>query len=535
MKMYRYYALICGVYLLSFAHVAWAMDRNSRNKSSDWHTLQGLSQAQIDSLKGYILSQQRISKKPVTPLLQEKILEKMGGQFAPVTEEMVEWLKITTIIERDVDYIVMSPNGRYLCVLYKEINNQKRAEVLDVVNSFTPLMTFSDANVSQVKFSPDGRYFVVFYANNTVRLYDESLVEIKQALLSDVDNIQFSPHSEYFIIKYKHTYATIFNGNDFSRIKTLANVKRVHFSPDGMYILIVYDNDVVRFLDVTNFSLMDNLILDNVFTTVFSSDGKYLAVLYKDGTAQLIRVASRSLDEVEGLDLNNVWNIEFSPDSMYMKIVSLYMGNKTVQVRRLSDLSVIDDEQLREIVDIQFSPMNKYVVVKDRNKISKLLYSKDFSPVKDGVLAEVHSMLFSHHDQLLFIVDVHGALSMYIPGLTDMLKKLHGNELALIAKIYTKKDSTSFFVPNKKEKEAYATLPLALQIRLHRKLLFDAPSLSDVEKMYEIPNVEYVIDEPLPPVNTLEIIEQEGKKRLSPDDVTGLELPPGKKRIVGRK
>jgi WD40 repeat protein len=261
-------------------------------------------------------------------------------------------------------------------------------------------------------FSPDGKYLVVSTTkDDTLLLWSVSsgreVARLKPVVtnvcgdnaLSDSGTVAFSSDGKYLATVGKDgsddtaQVWEISSGHEFMRLKhkgirkvycssnpqdcyTDGQMRKVAFSPNGKYLTTVGSDDTARVWSVTSGREVVRLRQGRVLDIAFSPDSKYLATAGSDDMARVWDATSgrelmhlRYMGEVVKLpvnsDVRDTLRVTFSPNGKYL--VTRY-SNGTDRVWSVtSGREVVDLKHKREVVNVAFSPSDKYVAMASRD------------------------------------------------------------------------------------------------------------------------------------------------------------------------
>ncbi|MBW4456546.1 MAG: hypothetical protein KME55_29795 [Nostoc indistinguendum CM1-VF10] len=213
-----------------------------------------------------------------------------------------------------------------------------------------------DKFASSLKFSPDGYKVAAARSNYTVKIWD------------------VTTGKEIHTLKEHASIAD--EANDWRRSK-------LHFSPNGSIVAVLRaENDekksTLELWEVsTGKAIQFSKVISGIKSISFSPDSNNLAILKSNDTIQLWKLSTRQLVKTIRPTINNIWGIQFSPDSKLffafssntLKMLNILAGREIASFKLPSGTPVNPS--------IDFSSDGKTLILQSGNKFSFLNFNLD--------------------------------------------------------------------------------------------------------------------------------------------------------------
>ena len=281
----------------------------------------------------------------------------------------------------------------------------------ETVNSFAQVSTYThDNSLRSLAFKPDGQTIALGASVGTILFWEVASQAISRSIEPDdcpnVISLDYSWDGRFLAFVCDGRGVRLIDldtlGSAHALSTNAANV--VRFSPDGRQVAAGMANGVVNIWDVSTNELAARFASDTngIWGVDFSRDG---SSLLSGGTDGVLRIFSLN-DDTEAFSIANtnstrIYDVEFSPNGEW---VAWSTASANIYLRSLetSEQYLLPREHIDSVFDIDFTPDGLYLVsvsvygqvivwdVAAREKLRLIDYRREYSiPATLAVIEEV--------------------------------------------------------------------------------------------------------------------------------------------------
>ena len=301
-----------------------------------------------------------------------------------------------------------SPDSQVLLTISK-----KTAKLWNSTGKLKLTLTGHDGNITAATFSPDGTRLATGSEDGTVKVWNANTGQASVTLTvwkvkkiaryrifsralhipEDVD-VKFSPDQNTVLtntfweqssaklwdVTTGRLQAELYDPNIEARYDTkVAGVNGTAFSPDGNFIATQSDY-VLRLWDAANGNLIDEFN-SLTFVPSFSPDCRWLGFVRSGKYVGLLNLEKLTLQPIAGVDLNNVSQEDFSPDSRtyvmgsgykhyHATLIDIATGRVRAKIPLVQKWGFdIVSEYQKEVDRLSFHPSSKFLMGSNHSSV----------------------------------------------------------------------------------------------------------------------------------------------------------------------
>ncbi|HEY9695859.1 MAG TPA: hypothetical protein V6D10_01105 [Trichocoleus sp.] len=241
-------------------------------------------------------------------------------------------------------------------------------------------LTGHSGQVSDVNSSLDGKTIVSGGTDGTVRVWESTTGKQLYQLepqSGKILSVSFSPDGQIIATADSDHQIKLWNVTDGRELRTLQGesqaILQVRFSPDGQQVVAKHDDGLVENWNI-NTGQKQKIRWDRILESIahFSDDSRTISVVDWNGTVRQWDLETGKALEAFKLHTSAATNMQISHDGQLLAVAAV--NGSAIRIRNIQTGEVVQTLKgsLGYVQDIQFSPNDRTLAVRDENKTVEL-------------------------------------------------------------------------------------------------------------------------------------------------------------------